>query len=331
MTLLPHYFSPTGPGAALAVASDGQASYVECYGLADIEAGIEIRPDTVFDLASGSKTFTATGIVLLIERGYLELTAPVQDFLSEFKHPGADRPITVRDLLWHTSDLPDYLESGMQTPHAQASTEFVGNQLHGWTRQARPGLKHSYSNTNYFVLSRVIEAIAGCAYSEFIESQIIAPLGLRDTFVAGGKGDAKQIAKGYRNLGFGLPLFEATDNITLDTVGDGGVFSSLRDMMQWQRSLANGDIVTDASLKLMQAPGYLDSGERFDYGLGLQVEQRESGQVWYGHGGSWTNSTTLFGRYLMENTFVVVLSNEFMAPVEHISQRALAMRVNGVT
>ncbi len=315
MTILPHYFNATGPGAALAVAPERQASRIECYGLADIEAGIEITPDTVFDLASGSKMFTATAIVLLIERGCMELTAPVHEFLPQFEHSGVDRPITVGDLLWHTSGLPDYLESGMYTPIEQMSSEFVDNQLHVWTRQARPGQSHSYSNTNYFVLSRVIEAIAGCSYAEFLESHLIAPLGLRNTFVSGVRYETKQIAKGYRNLGYGLPLFETSDGIALDTVGDGGVFSSLRDLIKWQSSLWNRDIVNGASLKLMQTPGRLDSGKRFDYGLGLQIERREGGHVWCGHGGSWTCSTILVGRYLEEKTALIVLSNEFMAPV----------------
>lgn len=325
MTLLPHYFSPIGPGAALAVVAEGQASHIECHGLADLEAEIEITPDTVFDLASGSKMFTAIGILLLIERAYLELTAPVYEFLPQFEHPEEGRPITVRDLLWHTSGLPDYLESGMHTPLEQMSSEFIGNQLHAWTRRACPGQSHSYSNTNYVVLAKVIEGIAGCSYSAFIESHLIDPLGLRDTFVSGGRRENNRIAKGYRNLGYGLPLFRTSNEVALDTVGDGGVFSSLRDLIEWQSSLWKGQIVNDALLKLMQAPGRLDSGETFDYGLGLQVEHRGGGNVWCGHGGSWTNSTILIGRHLREKTSVIVLSNEFMAPVERISQIALGM------
>lgn len=328
MNILPKYFSSTGPGAAIAVVVEGQAPEIECHGLADIEAGIEITPDTPFDLASGSKMFTAAGMMLLVERGCLELTTPVRKFLPQFEYPDSGRLITIRDLLWHTSGLKDYLESGMYTPVEQRTSEFVDNQLPTWVRQARPGESHYYSNTNYFVISRVIETIVGCSYSEFVESNLFAPIGLCSTFVAGEERESNSIAKGYWNLGYGLPLFEKSEDIALDTVGDGGVFSSLRDLIIWQSSLWSGAIVNDASLALMQTPGWLDSGARFDYGFGLQVEQREGGHAWCGHGGSWTNSTTLIGHYLKKRTFVIVLSNEFMAPVERISQRAIAEKMS---
>lgn len=330
MNILPHYFSTTGPGAALAVMPDGGEARIECYGLADREAGIEISPGTVFDLASASKMFTAVGIVRLVEGGGLELATPVAEVLPQLEHPGVGRPITVRDLLWHTSGLPDYLEAGMYTPPQEASAECVGKQLPAWMRRARPGVGHSYSNTNYFLLSKILEAVAGCSYAEFLEAHLIAPLGLRDTFVAGAGKEAKHVAQGYRNLGYGLPHFEVSEEMALDTVGDGGVFSSLRDLIVWQSSLWKGELVSEASLRLMQTAGQLDSGETFDYGLGLQVERREGGQVWCGHGGSWTSSTVLVGRYLREETSLILLSNEFMAPVERISQRALAVEEDGL-
>ncbi|MDY7092909.1 MAG: serine hydrolase domain-containing protein [Acidobacteriota bacterium] len=325
MKILPHYFSTNGPGAALAVVPDGLVAQVECYGLADREAGVEITPETVFDLASASKMFTATGVVLLAEEGRLDLATPVVEVLPQLEHSGVGRPITVRDLLWHTSGLQDYLQDGMYTPPEEASAEFVDQQLPAWMREARPGVSHSYSNTNYFLLSKVLEAAAGCSYSEFLKAHLFAPLGLRDTFVAGGRSESKGIAKGYRNFGYGLPLFELSEELALDTVGDGGVFSSLRDLMAWQSALWKGELVSEASLKLMQTPGHLDSGEAFDYGLGLQVERSDDGRVWCGHGGSWTSSTVLVGRYVKEETNLTLLSNEFMAPVERISQRALAL------
>lgn len=325
MTILPLYCSATGPGAALAVVVGREAPHLECYGLADLQRGIKITPDTVFELASASKTFTATGIMLLVERGCLDLTAPVGEYVPQVQKPDAGRPITARDLLWHTSGLPDYLESGMYTPMDQASPEYVIGQLPEWAQRARPGEEHSYSNTNSVVLSRVIEAISGLGFAEFIDSNLVAPIGLRDTFILDGTSDAKQIANGYRNLGYGLPLFEPSKEFILDTVGDGGMCSTLNDLVRWQSRFWNGDVVSEQSLMQMQSPGRLDSGESFEYGFGLQIEQREGRHTWCGHGGSWTNTTVLFGRYPKEQTTVIVLSNEFMAPVERISQRALSL------
>jgi CubicO group peptidase (beta-lactamase class C family) len=326
MRILPCYFSESGPGAALAIAADGKAAHIECHGLANLDSGIEITSDTVFDLASGSKTFTATGIMLLIERGLLDMSSPVHDFLPNFCSSRIGRPVSIADLLWHTSGLPDYLESGMYTPSGQMSSEFVNDQLQDWSQKACPGQSHVYSNTNYFVLSRVMEAVAECSYAEFIESNLIAPLGLGHTFVAGGRLGVRQSAVGYRNDGYGLPLVGVSEDIALDTVGDGGVFSSLKDLVEWQAALWNGRIVNEKSLGLMQSPGFLDSGERLPYGCGLQIERREGGDFWCGHGGSWTSSTVLIGRHVDKRVSVIMLSNEFMAPVERIAQRAFAMQ-----
>ncbi len=325
MTILPHYFSPVGPGAALAVAVEGEAPRVECCGLADIQQGTEITPDTVFDLASASKTFTATGIMLLIEHGRLELTAPVGSYLPLIERSKAGRPITIRDLLSHTSGLPDYLESGMCAAVDQVSPDYVASQLPAWSREARPGENHNYCNTNYFVLSKVIESVTGLGFAEFIRSNLVSSFGLRSTFVLGAVKDTTRIAKGYRNAGYGLPLVKPSDEFELKTVGDGGVLSSLSDLIRWQSLLWNGEIVSKQSLRLMQTPGQLESGEHFEYGFGLQVERREGGHTWCGHGGSWTSTTILIGRHVKERTSVIVLSNEVMAPVERISQRAWAM------
>lgn len=324
MAILPHYFSPNGPGAALGVERAGQPAHVECLGLADMSAGVAIEPDTVFDLASASKMFTGAALMLLAERGALALTAPVREFLPQLDHAGDGRPISIRDLLWHTSGLPDYLEAGMYTPATERTAAYVREQLPEWSRLARPGEAHCYSNTNYVALAMVIEAAAGCAYADFIESSLIAPFGLRDTFVASEKDKPRTVARGYRNLGFGLPLFVPAEEIVLDTLGDGGVFSSLRDLLQWQALLWRGEIISHDSLAVMGRPGRLDCGTTFEYGFGCQVEVRGDGQAWCGHGGSWTGSTVLVGRYPEAETSVVVLSNEFMAPVERISQAAFS-------
>lgn len=323
--MLRHYFNPDGPGAALAVAVEGEAPHIECCGLADIQQGIEITPDTVFDLASGSKTFTATGVMLLIEQGCLELTAPVGNYLPLIEKSKAHRPITIRDLLSHTSGLPDYLESGMYAAVDQVSPNYITSQLPVWSREARPGEAHNYCNTNYFVLSKVIESVTGLGFAEFIHSNLLNPFGLCSTFVLGAVKDATRVARGYRNPGYGLPLVTPSDEFELETLGDGGILSSLRDLIRWQSLFWNGEMVSKQSLTQMQTLGQLESGEHFEYGLGLQVEEREGGHTWCGHGGSWTSTTIMIGRYMKERTSVIVLSNEVMAPVERISQRALEL------
>lgn len=322
ITMLANYFQPNGPGAALAVVRDGQHPHIECIGMADVERKRAITGDTVFDLASASKPFTAAAVMLLVERGELNLEAPFAHYLPEMAIAHHHRPISLIDLLWHTSDLTDYLESGVYAKPEEVTIKHIHNQLPGWSQQAKPGRQYNYCNTNYVILASVIEAVTGTSFTAFVRENILQPLGLDNTFLPGDKLPADGVAKGYQVSGFGLPLTQATEDFVLDTQGDGGVYSSLSDLIHWQSRFWQGDIVTQQSLKRMQTPGKLDSGETFEYGLGLQIEQRDDGAVWVGHGGSWTNSTVMVGRYPQQETTIIVLSNEVMAPVERLSQRA---------
>ncbi len=325
MHILSYYFSDDGPGAALAVVTDGRAPVIECIGSADIARHMAITTDTVFELASASKVFTATAAMLLAERGRLDLRAPAGEYLTECENPRAGRPITVNDLLRHTSGLADYLKLGIHTPPSLMTRTHIMAELPRWSRAALPGREHRYSNTNYVVLARVIEAVAGIDFARFVESHLAIPFGLHSTRVdPTGRATRLGRAQGYRDTGCGLPHVETSEGLAIDTDGDGGMVSSLNDLVRWQSLFWSGAIVGERSLRLMQTLGELDSGERFAYGLGLQIEHRSNGRQWCGHGGSWTNATTLIGRYVGERTNVIVLSNEFMAPVERISQRALA-------
>lgn len=325
MDLLPTYFSEEGPGAALAVITDGREPVVECVGLADVERRVSITPETVFELASVSKVFTATAIMLLVQRHQLDLGSPAEAYVSALSSNGAQRSITIRDLLWHTSGLVDYLEAGMYTPVERTTEEYVLGQLSRWGTDAVVGREHRYSNTNYVVLARIVEKVTGLKFTEFVTANLIEPFGLRSTALGSTKRGGPDSAMGYQNLGYGLPHIEPSIELRIETEGDGGVRSSLTDLTRWWTLFWNGEIVEPRSLRLMQTPGELDSGERFAYGLGLQIEGQEDGRHWCGHGGSWTDATVLIGRYLREKTTVIVLSNELMAPVERISQRAFSI------
>lgn len=307
---------------------------MEYIGLADIERGAAITPDTQFELASASKTFTATVIMLLVEQNRLSLTSPVCDVLPEFQNPAKGRSTTIKDLLWHTSGGTDYLECGTHTPAEQMTVAHIMARLPEWSRAATPSLEYRYSNSNCVILARVIESVTNLKFFEFIQASLVVRLDLRSTTICSTTiSAAPETAKGYRNSGCGLPLFEAAGDLPIDTDGDGGVASSLSDLIRWHSLFWKGEIVNEQSLRVMQTPGQSDTGESFEYGIGLQIESRPSGAIWSGHGGSWMNATTLIDRYLRERTTRIVLSNEFMAPVERISQQTVGtiLAANGGT
>lgn len=323
--MLEHYFEPHGPGAVMAVVRAGARPWIECQGLADLASGRPLDPDTRFELASVSKWFTAAALMRLVERGLLDIDDPVAELLPTMAPDRADgqRTLRVRDLLWHCSGLPDYLELGHAAPAESLSDAWLRKQAPGWLAEARPGVEHLYCNTNYVMLGWIIEAVAGRPFAEVVQRELLNPAGLPRSCVGPSPDD---VARGYRNLGFGLPAFEAVPEIDSDTLGDGGVCSTLNDLLRWCEAFFSGDLLRPASVQLMCAMGHTDDGQTFPYGLGLQVE---GGGEWCGHAGSWTRSTTLAGRLLSHGSTIIVLSNEWMAPVERIAQRALGGRQAG--
>ncbi len=232
------------------------------------------------------------------------------------------RPITLQDLLWHTSGLPDYLELGRHTPESKVTPSWILGELGNWTLNSEPGTVHDYSNTNYFLLSQVIGTVAKESYQDFVKARLLEPLGLENTFVGKDNHDNKGVAKGYQDFGYGVAKIQPSEAFDISTFGDGGVFSSLNDLLKWFTFLWSGKIVSPESLDRMRSMGHLDSGEEFEYGFGLQLESDKNGETWCGHGGSWTDSTVMLGQYMPEGCTVIVLSNEVMAPVERISKHA---------
>ncbi|MEM9234709.1 MAG: serine hydrolase domain-containing protein, partial [Pseudomonadota bacterium] len=201
---------------------------------------------------------------------------------------------------------------------------YVLEQTPDWFASAKPGQAFSYSNTNYVLLALLIEALTGQSYRDHMVSAFFAPLGMRNTGTVQALGvSSVPLAEGYRNLGFGVSQIEEAHTASIDTEGDGGLYSNAEDLLVWQKAFWQGKIVSSQTIDLMSRPGQTDTGVTFDYGLGLQAERSDSDGRWIGHGGSWVSSTTFMGHYPDVGVSIVILANETMAPVERMSQRAL--------
>ncbi len=319
-SILKSFFPLAGPGAAI-VASIAPHDLIEASrGWASITEAIAIDTDTPFELASASKLITATAILKEVENGNLTLNTPIHDLLSSAKPPVEARAITLRDLLQHTSGLPEYLSEGAATPTAHLTWTYIEQQLPRWSAQARPGLAHSYSNTNYVVLAAILERLHNRAFASYLESEVLRPFGITKGRVDPRGISSEGIAQGYHAAPMGSSVFEASLGPTIDTVGDGGLVCGAKELAKWLRHLWAGEIISHRSLSLMQANGTTDEGQAFAYGLGIQLQFEAGNLVWCGHGGGWTSSTTLVSCYPPDDIVIVVLSNEVMAPVEQITQ-----------
>ena len=183
--------SGTIAGAVTLVARHGVVASLEAVGYQDVESRKPMRTDTIFAIASMTKSLTATGVMVLLEDGRLLLSDPVEKHLPEFrgqmlveqrdgdkvlavKKPS--RPITIWDLLTHTSGVPWAWEQDNKTL-AEKARNFAREPL-----EFEPGTKFSYSNAGYGTLGRIIEVVSGQPYEEFMEEHIFRPLGMKDTF-----------------------------------------------------------------------------------------------------------------------------------------------------
>ncbi len=314
-----------GPGVAVLVMENGEILHAEGYGLRDIDAQLPITPNTVFDLASVSKQMTALGILILREKGELDVENAVTDYLPDFVDPNPDNPITVADLLHHTSGLADYTGEAFQSSvishqssvttenqgdlskyDSLSDTEFANLTLEDhllWLNEQESvrdrGTEFEYNNSNYALLALMIQRVAGKPFAAFMQEEIFAPLGMSQTLVYQNLGQViPQQAKGYAVSEDG----EVTES-SFPTVitGDGNIFSSIADLANYDRGLRDHTLISPETLALAFTPGEATE----DYGFGWEVTET------YGHNdGSWDGTSTYYLFYFDPAISIVVLSND---------------------
>ena len=292
-------------------------------GVNDLETGAPITEDMVFDLASVTKQFTATAIILLRRRGLLSLDDEITKFFPEVPFPG----VTVRHLLTHTGGLPDYEDWITETATAEGT--IPGNDImirflceSGEGPEFAPGEKWEYSNTGYCVLAQIIEKVSGMSFEDFLEQNIFIPAGLTATKVYHRRKDHITIP----NLAFGmvwekgryfLPDDSESQNhvVPLDGVnGDGLVHSNIFDLLRWDRVLREGTILTLEEQAEMYTPTLLPDGKPgMDdeligpacYGYGWDIVKYPEHGLIVCHSGYWPEYETWYERFIDEDKVIV--------------------------
>lgn len=287
-------FPEDGPGCAVGIYVGGEIVYERGRGMANLEHGVPIGPETVFRVASTSKQFTASCIALLHVEGTLDLDASVRTWVPEL--PDFADGVTVRHLVHHTSGLRDYLTlaalAGIQ--HDNFDTAFVLDLL---SRQRSlnfpPGSEEAYSNTNYLLLGVIVERLTGMSLRDFAANRFFEPLEMEQTHF---HDDHTQLvahrAQGYARGESGDLIVSETD---LELVGDGGVFTTVRDLRQWNRAFTDGESMSEALSELMHTTGTLNDGSSIDYAFGLVVSEHR-GVTLVQHGGAFAGYRAEFIR-----------------------------------
>jgi len=293
------------PGLSVAVVQDGTVVKTAAYGLSDAEAKTPATLNTLYGLGSCTKPFTAVAVLQLVEAGKVSLDAPVSRYLDGL--PAAWSAITVRELLTHTSGLPNYrlaLDFAKLSDPKYKQPNAVVALLAGKLLDFPPGTRFEYSNTNYHLLGRLIEKVSGQSYGAYLASHQFQVAGMTATRLSDPPARVPNQAVGYDWDGK-TRLPNATFLPGALDVGDSGLLSTAGDLAKWATALASGRLVSDATLKQMITPGTLSDGTPVTYGLGLVISSYK-GRALVGHSGAVPGySISIF--YFPESKLSVIL------------------------
>jgi CubicO group peptidase (beta-lactamase class C family) len=245
------------PGVSVGLRLEGQEHYL-CLGVTSLDNPLPITPDTLFQIGSTSKTFTATAALKLVEEGRLELDAPVQRYLPDFcvADETASARVTVRHLLTHTSGwLGDFdFDSG---DGEDALARYV-NAMHDLPQIVPVGAIMSYSNSGFVLLGRVIEQVVGKPFDSFVREAILKPLELHDTVYWAHEAITKRFAVGHKQAeNSEQTVVIPTYRVARSSQPDGGFIASARDQLRYAHfhlSAKGSKVLSAQSLKLMQTP-----------------------------------------------------------------------------
>ena len=315
------------PGLALAVARHGKIVKVRGYGVANLEHDVPVTPDTVFELASVTKQFTAAAIMLLVEEGKVQLDDPLPWHLT--RAPETWKPITVRHLLTHTSGLPGLGGSfkalwpggpRMRYTTAQLFDAAIKDEL-----SFAAGERFQYSDVGYFLLGMIIETASGQRYRDFLAERFFKPLGMNATSVIDVSRIEKRRAENY-TLSDGK-LVHNWRVWDVELPSHYGVLSTVKDLVTWDTALASGKVLKRDSLDVMWTPVRLNSGAFYPYGFGWVVDERRGHRNIYHTGITGTE----LSRFPDDGLTVVVLTNlgATISPSSRVNSWALTYGVAG--
>ncbi|MEO8377018.1 MAG: serine hydrolase domain-containing protein [Candidatus Sumerlaeota bacterium] len=300
------FSSESEPGCSVLVMDHGRVIFEKSYGVADVEHNIPATPETNYRIASVTKQFTAMAILILVKNEKVDLDESVRTYVPEL--PGYAQEITIRELLHHTSGLKDYEElydKSVTTPLLDAD---VINLLAAQTTgDFPPGTKYSYSNSGFSVLATVVERASGKRFAQFLHDEIFEPLGMKDT-VAYEKGisEVSNRAFGYKRDGDEWKFSD--QSMTSSVLGDGGIYTSLRDYEKWDRGLRAHTLIPASLQDEAYTAGTLKDGTPLTYGFGWNIaEKKGMKEVW--HTGGTTGFNHSVHRIPQRGLCVVVFSN----------------------
>lgn len=291
------------------IARKGNVIYSGSFGIRDIVSKDSLNIKTLFQIASVSKTFTAMAVLKLVEAGKLNLDQKVDEIFKGFPYPN----ITIRDLLSHRSGLPNYLtvtEKDWRNEGLKSNKDLLEYFIKKQPKPlGRPNRSFSYNNSNFALLALIIEKASGKSYQKYLQKNIFDPLDMKDTYIYSVKNThlpTSNLTKGYlvKNK---EDEMQAVDGI----VGDKNIYTTVEDLLKWERANAHPSIFSQAILDSSVVGRSNEKQGRRNYGYGWRInDDPVKGKMVY-HNGWWHGYTAVFYRNPADETVIIILSNMF--------------------
>lgn len=305
--------APGSPGAAVGIYRGGRVVFAKGYGLADLESGAPITPQTPFHVASMSKQFAAFAIALLARDGKVDLDADVRTYLPYFPDLGVK--ITTRQLIWHTSGLRDqmtlFLLGGHDIRDVLRQEHVIEMVKRQQALEFAPGTNFKYSNTGYTLLAEIVRAVTGKTLRQFTAERMFIPLGMKHTFFYD---DVREVVPGRAHS-----FYRDADGpwqrylLNLEMVGASNLITTIDDLALWAGNFSKPRVGDAALIEQITRGGTLNDGTPTHYGFGLFepfiFDAPLAGRRAIGHSGSDAMFFTYFVYYPEHDVAIAMLAN----------------------
>ncbi len=301
------HLKKTGFNGAILLAKNGQIVFEDYTGFADFKTKDSVTLNTPFHLASVSKTFTGTEVMRLWEQGRLSLEDTLQQYFPQFPYPG----ITIRMLLSHRSGLPNYLyfmEKDWNKKQKATNQDVLNYMIsHKPKPDGPPGKSFHYCNTNFMMLALVVEKITHQPFPQFMRDSVFVPLGMNSTYIFSNVDTLNYIPTMVGNRPYDITYLDCT-------YGDKNVYTTARDLLQWDKALYQHTFVTKPTLDTAFTPQSHERQSMHNYGLGWRLFTNGLDSFVY-HNGKWHGSNTVFTRLVQDTATIIVLGNKYNSTI----------------
>jgi D-alanyl-D-alanine carboxypeptidase len=291
------------PGVALRIVQNGKATKTAAYGRSNLELNVPVKPETVFEIGSITKQFTAAGILLLVQDGKLSVEDKLSQHLKET--PDTWKDITVRHLLTHTSGLKSYTGlDGFELTKHLTQRQFIA-AIAAQPLEFQPGESWKYCNTGFNLLGYVIENVSGTNYWHYMSRRVFRPLGMNRTTNRLPSVIIPDRASGYEQAN---RVWINRDYDLTDVFAAGALVSTIGDLAKWNAALDGDQLLSAGTKTQMWTPAHLNNGKPTKYGYAWFIDSA-GGHLNIGHGGATSGFSASIQRFPDDHLAVIILTN----------------------